>query len=172
MILALDQSTTALGWCQHDGKKIVSAGSQRFPRKETARAEDRVPLVTEFCSRIFGQLPEGSIVVLERTIIVRRGRATVATLETLSELRGRLIGLAESAGHRVRLVHPREWRAWFGIRIGTPREAAKAMALQIASRLMPIVGKDDDMAEAICMAEWMRGVLQAEEVERRARRSA
>src|SRR5690606_25028194 len=101
VIVALDQSTRALGWCQmRRNGEIVNAGSQRF-RGE--RAEDRVPLVMAFASKMFADVAAPATVALERAWLARGGKANAATLDLLAELRGRLIGAAQVYGHDVRL---------------------------------------------------------------------
>jgi hypothetical protein len=146
--------------------KILSAGSQTFRGKLAA---DRIPGALIFCRAMFARMDPSTTIALERAWLAHGRKADVATLDMLAEFRGRLIGLAESMGHEVRLVHPSEWRAWIGIRANTPRAKAKDMAIHAARRMLPAVGTDDDLAEATLIASYVLGQIRGEKMEARCR---
>ena len=147
MILALDQSTSNVGFCVFDDKKYEVSGC-----KEVHKSAEKKQYEYEWVDRAFYIVInliatyKPDFVVIEK---VYAGK-NMATLKWLATLKGRIEGYCLYNKIKTDIVYPTSWKSF--IKLNGKREGAKLAVKDFFSQRYNISIKTDDESDAIGIA--------------------
>lgn len=153
LILGLDASSSATGFCLADGSTILDYGLIT-PNKTTLKPFQRVLCVRDTVSTLMAEtLKFGTPLVLIEDISVRSGN--IKAYKTLAWLQFALLDVCDKHKVGYELVQPSSWRSIYGMNAidkrRLKREEQKTMAIKYCKDVLGIDASEDE-CEAILLA--------------------
>lgn len=146
-ILALDQSSSNVGFCVFDDKKYKISGCEEV-HKSTEKKQYEYEWVDRAFNIVINLIAtyQPDIVVMEEVYAGKNN----AVLKLLATLKGRIEGYCLSNKIKTDIVYPTSWKSF--INLNGKREGAKLAVKDFFSQKYNLAIKKDDQSDAIGIA--------------------